>query len=329
MQIKLSQRAREMLALLWIGLSLYVLLSLATFQDASVLVGGDSIPRGGFRNLGGSVGYTLAAGLLWLFGLAGYLPFLFLIVFGLVQFLGRQVQRPTLKAIGVVAFTALVAALMSNPSAPAVGDLYPHGAGGRFGATVSPALRAAFGGPGRLLLLLFGVLLSFLLATEWVFSQVLLQTTEGLQRLWTRLRRALPAWVRKARRELGAGSQAAAAAVEADAERGHADDEGPKQIDAEIGDEEEEEDEVDDEEEEEEEDDEEGEEDEENVDEGEDEVAPAPTRWRARSWRRPRRRRQRGREAKSSTTRLATLCSFATRRSTSPFARSPLGRSRR
>ena len=64
MQIKLSQRAREMLALLWIGLSLYVLLSLATFQDASVLVGGDSIPRGGFRRLGGSLRYTLAAGLL-------------------------------------------------------------------------------------------------------------------------------------------------------------------------------------------------------------------------------------------------------------------------
>ncbi|MEE9127249.1 MAG: DNA translocase FtsK 4TM domain-containing protein, partial [Planctomycetota bacterium] len=191
LKLGLTQRGREILGLLWIGFSLYVLLAMGTFQAANPIT--EEIPRGGFTNLGGSVGYHVAAGLLWLFGLAGYLPFFFLTVFGLLMFLGHEVKRLTLKAIGVVTFTALVATLMSNPEWAATGPLYPQGAGGKFGEAVSAPLRNAFGGPGRLLLLLFGALTSFLLATEWVFSQVLLWAAAGVQLLGRWLRRVLPA----------------------------------------------------------------------------------------------------------------------------------------
>ncbi|MHC4078439.1 MAG: DNA translocase FtsK 4TM domain-containing protein, partial [Planctomycetota bacterium] len=196
--MNLTQRGREILGLLWIGFSLYVLLAMATFAAADAITG--EIPRGGVTNLGGSVGYHAAAGLLWLFGLAGYLPFFFLIVFSLLMFLGHEVKRLTLKAIGVVTFTALVATLMSHPDGAATGPLYPDGAGGKFGAAVSAPLQSAFGGPGRLLLLLFGALTSFLLATEWVFSQVLLWAAEGFRRLGAWLRRAVPALLGRWRR---------------------------------------------------------------------------------------------------------------------------------
>ncbi|MHC4512402.1 MAG: FtsK/SpoIIIE family DNA translocase [Planctomycetota bacterium] len=198
LKLNLSQRGREILGLLWIGFSLYVLLAMATFAAADAITG--EIPRGGVTNLGGSVGYHAAAGLLWLFGLAGYLPFFFLIVFSLLMFLGHEVKRLTLKAIGVVTFTALVATLMSHPDGATAAPLYPDGAGGKFGAAVSAPLQNAFGGPGRLLLLLFGALTSFLLATEWVFSQVLLWAAAGLQRVGGWLRRGVPTLLGRWRR---------------------------------------------------------------------------------------------------------------------------------
>jgi DNA segregation ATPase FtsK/SpoIIIE, S-DNA-T family len=185
----LSQRGREMRALLLIGFCLYALLAVFTFEKAGIAPPGEavSIPRDGLANAGGSFGYLIASGLLYLFGMAGWLPFGFLLAFGLMRLLGHTVDRRVLKALGVVVFTALVAILLTSPSDAMVSTDSPYGPGGRFGLSMSPKLFEAFGGSGRLLLVLFGCILSFLLATEWAFSQLILRgvraTTAGVERI--------------------------------------------------------------------------------------------------------------------------------------------------
>ncbi len=185
----LSQRGREMRALLLIGFCLYVLLSIFTFEKAPIGPPNESvsIPRDGLANAGGRFGYLIASGFLYLFGMASWLPFAFLLAFGVFRLVGQQVERRVLKALGVVVFTALVAILLTGPTGATISAEHPYGPGGRFGLNMSPKLFDAFGGSGRLLVVLFGCILSFLLATEWAFSQLLIRgvraITAGVSRL--------------------------------------------------------------------------------------------------------------------------------------------------
>lgn len=168
---ELSKRAREAIALLVIGAALYLLLSLASFSLGEP--SGD-IPRGDWRNLGGAVGYYLAQGLLFVFGYAAYVAVLFGLVRGVLMLMHRAVDRIQLKALGALAFTAMVALLLAGPDGLAgVASGSPFGAGGKFGANLSPVLHDVFGGSGRILILIFGALFGLLLATEWLFSALL------------------------------------------------------------------------------------------------------------------------------------------------------------
>ncbi len=190
----MSPRTREVLALALSGFSLYGLLCLATFRLAPL---DGAIPSDGLQNLGGSVGYYLAFGFTRALGLAGWLPFLLLLCGALLLFLGRGVERLTIKCLGTAVFAATSAILFAGGDGLAgVRDMTPYGAGGVFGAFVSPRLEAAFGGTGRLLLVGFGALVSFLLATEWMFSELLLRAVGVLEATWRRVwRSAEPAVV--------------------------------------------------------------------------------------------------------------------------------------
>lgn len=183
----LSQRAREIVALGLCGFALYAMLSLATFRLED-LDGG--IPSGDMVNLGGAVGYYLAFGFSRALGLAGWVPFLLLLAFALLLFLGRSCQRVTIKLLGAVCFAAMLSILFAGRDGQAgVLAATPYGAGGVFGATVSPKLDSAFGGTGRLLVVWFGALLSLLIATEWMFSQLLIRAYSAMEpviRRWFR-----------------------------------------------------------------------------------------------------------------------------------------------
>jgi S-DNA-T family DNA segregation ATPase FtsK/SpoIIIE len=172
----LGQRGREIRALLLVGACLYALLAIGTFTEAPVTPPGESaaIPREGLENAGGSFGYVISAGMLYVFGIAAYLPCLFVLLFGVIRLLGHQVGRLILKALGVVVLTALVATLVS-PTQSATATEWPWGIGGKFGYNMSPKLFSAFGGSGRILILVFGVIIAFLLATEWAFSALVLR----------------------------------------------------------------------------------------------------------------------------------------------------------
>ncbi len=190
----LSPRAREVLALALCGVALYGMLCLATFRLRDL---DGAIPSGGMQNLGGAVGYYLAWGFARALGLAGWIPFLLILVGALLLFLGRGIERLTVKVLGTIVFAAMIAILFAGGDGLAgVREATPHGAGGVFGAFVSPRLQAAFGGTGRLLLVGFGALVSFLMATEWMFSQLLVSTVRAADSIWRRVaRRPAPAAV--------------------------------------------------------------------------------------------------------------------------------------
>ncbi len=185
----LGQRGREMRALLLIGFCSYILLSISTFTQAPIAPPGQgtAIPREGLQNAGGEFGYTISWGLLYIFGIAAYLPGLFVLVYGVLRLLGHQVSRLTIKALGVVVLTALVAVLVS-PTASAVDTGWPWGIGGKFGYNMSPRLFSVFGGSGRILILVFGAILAFLLATEWAFSALVVRGYHSASRGIARLR---------------------------------------------------------------------------------------------------------------------------------------------
>lgn len=205
----LSPRAREVLALLLCGVAVYGMLSLATFRLADP---GASIPTEGAANLGGVVGYYLALGFTITLGLAGWVPFVLLLLGSLWLFVGRSCERVAIKALGAIVFAAMLSILFAGADGTAVaGDTTPYGAGGNFGRVVSPELEAAFGGTGRLLLVGFGALVALLIATEWMFSELLLRGFAGLERLWKRLLRREGAPV-----VVGAGGESAT--VDADGE---------------------------------------------------------------------------------------------------------------
>lgn len=183
----LSPRARELVAILCLGLCVYVFLSLATFAVREP--GAEDIPRGSFVNLGGTVGYHLAHGLTFVLGWASWVLVSFGVAYGVTMFAGRRFERPTFKALGLVVFVAMLALLFAGPEGTMDPNsrLVPYGPGGRFGANLSPKLDLAFGRSGRILLLLFGALVSLLLATEWMFSDLLERTVTRLERLGRRL----------------------------------------------------------------------------------------------------------------------------------------------
>ena len=181
----LSPRAREVIALALCGFALYGLLCLSTFHLREL---DGTIPYSGMHNLGGAVGYHLAHGFTRALGLAGAIPFLLLLVGAMLLFLGRSIHRLTIKALGAVVFSAMMAILFASPDGLAgVRDATPYGAGGVFGSFVSPKLQSAFGGTGRLLVTGFGALVSLLMATEWMFSQLLLRTLAAMDSCWRRL----------------------------------------------------------------------------------------------------------------------------------------------
>ena len=167
----LSERARETIALAWIGFCLYALLALATFAFAEI---GDKIPRGDWKNLGGSFGYYLALGLTFVFGKASFVLIAFGLLHALLLFVRRELAGLVTKILGVLVFTVILAILVAGPAGDMVASANaPWGAGGRIGRVLSPKLYVALGGPGRLLFLGIGAIVAFMLATDWLFSSLL------------------------------------------------------------------------------------------------------------------------------------------------------------
>ncbi|MCC6784043.1 MAG: DNA translocase FtsK [Planctomycetes bacterium] len=210
---ELGPRAREVLALAIVGLALFVLLALATFDRTQL--DATAIPRGSLRNVGGVVGHRLADGLTWIFGAGAWILAIATAVSGVLVFAGRVVERPAIKLVGLLVFIAMMSVLLAGPQGDAdPSRLFPYGPGGRFGANLSPRLYHALGGSGRLLVVLFGALCALLLATEWLLSSMLLRVAHGVEGAAHRVRELRPQLA------LAGASEVAAKVEHAEAEAG-------------------------------------------------------------------------------------------------------------
>ena len=101
---RMSDRARELIALGLCAFCLYGLLCLATFRGADL---DQTIPVGGGANLGGTFGYYLAGGFTFVLGYAAWVPFLALLGYALALFLHRHIERLLLKALGALLLIVL------------------------------------------------------------------------------------------------------------------------------------------------------------------------------------------------------------------------------
>jgi DNA segregation ATPase FtsK/SpoIIIE-like protein len=187
-----SQRLQEMKGLGLAGLSLLLLISLATyhhpFQDPLLGIEGGN-------NWGGQAGYYLAHQVYTAFGWAGYLLVFLGGCWGMILVTRHTVALPTLRLFGGVAFlasTALLLELAFGTSHPPSNDL-PYGPGGWLAGqlvgsgggeeTVSglPILIEKFGTPGTWILALLTTVIAFMLATEMAFYPALSALREWIE----------------------------------------------------------------------------------------------------------------------------------------------------
>lgn len=127
-QGRLSARARELFALALCGGSLYLLLCLATFRIEDI---NGVIPRGGGINLGGSVGYFIASGFVYVLGFASFVPFLGLLAYSIALFVGKEIERQIVKALGALVFAAMLSLLLAGFDKQGVTTMSPQGPAAR------------------------------------------------------------------------------------------------------------------------------------------------------------------------------------------------------
>ncbi len=187
-----AARVRELGGLALIGMSIWLLLSMATFHTPL-----EYAPEG--TNLGGRLGHYLANGAFRAIGLSGYLLSVLGILWGGVVVARREIRMPMLRLVGVVCFAVAMAfildlkfgldmdkralffaaqdALKGGGAASPAGDAVlatlsadlPYGPGGWLGFQVNPLLVERFGTAGLWVLLLTITAISALLATEMAF----------------------------------------------------------------------------------------------------------------------------------------------------------------
>lgn len=219
-----SARVRELGGLILIGMSLWLLLSLATFWVPA------SADKSGI-NLGGSLGFHLANGIFSAVGLSAYLLTVLGIIWGGVIVARGEIRMPMLKLMGITCFVMSFAFILdlafvsmdgraglhqgqagyaqdSEALAQAgdaimgtfSGDL-PYGPGGWLAFVSNPDLVARFGAIGLWIILATIFVISALLATEMAFYTAISSFSEWLDdredRLGERLGPAVGGWFKR------------------------------------------------------------------------------------------------------------------------------------
>ncbi len=166
-----SQRIREIQGLLGIGLALWLLVSLLSYEESFGSLEG--------KNWGGQAGWYLASWVYRALGLSGYLLALLGIAWGAVLVARKRIAWPLLRLVGSACFLLCSALLFQLALEGTHGQDLPYGPGGYLALElVGPGVRAdrvppllveKLGRPGLWILLLLSTLISFMLATEMAF----------------------------------------------------------------------------------------------------------------------------------------------------------------
>ena len=176
-----SDRFQEIKGILFIGISLWLFLSLVTFFDPPQ----DPLAAG--KNLGGKWGYYFAGGAVKGFGWASYLAVILGIAWGVVIMTRKAVAWPALRLFGAACFVFSVGFLLqlglglteevidgvpvriARSEIGGDGSRLPYGPGGYLAFRMEPMLVEQFGRAGLWLLLSITAVISFMLATEMAF----------------------------------------------------------------------------------------------------------------------------------------------------------------
>ena len=211
-----AARVRELGGLALIGLSLWLLLSLSTF---------DRLPPEGATgvNLGGDLGFHIANGVLIYAGLAGYLLALLGLAWGVVMVARHEIQMPFIRGLGVFASVLAVAFVLDLGFGPstaerqaffsqrdqlaqdgifaALSNDLPYGPGGLVALEANPVLIQRFGAVGLWIVLLTLSIMSLLLATQMAFYNAIVAFGEWLDerenRMGERLLPAVGGWFKR------------------------------------------------------------------------------------------------------------------------------------
>jgi S-DNA-T family DNA segregation ATPase FtsK/SpoIIIE len=162
-----AQRIREIVGLSWIGLALWLCLSLFSFEHPP-----------GSGNWGGHAGAYFAA---WAFAGLGWSAYAMVVLactWGAVLVVRKRVSMPLVRLLGSACFLISSAFLFQLAAGDRGQDL-PYGPGGFLalelagpgvgGQRVPPILVEQLGRPGLWILLVLTTLISFMLATEMAF----------------------------------------------------------------------------------------------------------------------------------------------------------------
>ena len=170
-------RAHEIKGLLLIGVSVWLLVAMATYYRPI------DDPGAAGRNLGGQVGFYLADSALLATGLAGFLFGLLGVAWGVVILAHRRVAFPSLRLAAAILFVVSFAFLVQmglGERIPAQARL-PYGPGGYLALEATPFLQQKFGVPGLWILMGLLSVTSFMLATEMAFYPAILAFREWAQ----------------------------------------------------------------------------------------------------------------------------------------------------
>jgi S-DNA-T family DNA segregation ATPase FtsK/SpoIIIE len=172
----LSDKGREILALLLFGLSLFAFLSTISYVDAG------SFDARGYSNLCGRTGHQLAQYMLHRFGYASYALYICIAIWGVILFLRKNIQNFTSKAFGLLAFTFFSSALLSHflKGAPSAIPDY----GGLVGLFMNNffADLLGLGVVGARIILVLLAMITFLLATDWLYYSSLVALSRWIAR---------------------------------------------------------------------------------------------------------------------------------------------------
>lgn len=169
----------EALAIVSMGLSLFLTASMATFRVAYR-------PDASGENVCGFIGHALAGAAFVLFGKSAYVPAVFCVIWSAILFLRGRVEGAAVKAFGVAVFTVSLAIILEHalPFDRATGD--PRG--GLLGAVLHPYVNHGFGSIGTFIIMAIVASISFTMATDYAFVPLVREAISGAKRAGAEVR---------------------------------------------------------------------------------------------------------------------------------------------
>jgi DNA segregation ATPase FtsK/SpoIIIE, S-DNA-T family len=178
-------KKNEIWAILFLVIATLILISLVSF-DINDISFHTSTPNSRIRNFAGIVGAYIAWGILYTIGLSGYCIPIVILFWAAGRFMGARTQRFYVKLIGTLVLILATSALLSMLFYEDPTTRFQKG--GIIGLISSDILVKYFGKVGSFVIGLAFLLLSFLLATEFLVFPFVLALVRGAKELLCRLK---------------------------------------------------------------------------------------------------------------------------------------------